>query len=550
MANDATQLSFLNDNSKAEEQPVECLGMTFKNEDERREYFREELRKKLPELKKIEGFPLGEDEDIIALSNPPYYTACPNPWINKFTKKWEKNHQEIDTIQEPLSVDVSEGKNDPIYTAHTYHTKVPYKAIMKYMLHYTNPGDIVYDGFAGTGMTGVAAQMCQNEVLVKDIMGASFSGKAVGKRNAILIDLAPAATFIANNLSKKTLLPDTHRELQRVIDSLKSEYSWSVSTLGKVVEKETFNSEKEIKEFYINNQNDFGTINYVIWSECYLCSSCNNEFNYWEATVDEKEKKYKIKDLYCPHCNAKLVKRNLRKSYTYEYDKIAKEVIKFPKSVPIKINYTRNNKRKTKKPDWYDIEVLKIIKKSDNISNINKVLFGEGVETNRLIKDGIKYYHQVYTSKTVEILNRFLSLSQNTFLRNDAQFLLGSTISRLSKFNRYMPKHNRHVGPMANALYLPPLAAEINPISQLQLQLNKLLKAWSENQYSGNVISTQSSTTVSIEDNSVDYIFIDPPFGSNIMYSELSYVREAWMGVFTNNEKEAIEKQSSKQIIK
>ena len=31
---------------------------------------------------------------------------------------------------------------------------------MRYILHYTSPGDIIFDGFAGTGMTGVAATLC------------------------------------------------------------------------------------------------------------------------------------------------------------------------------------------------------------------------------------------------------------------------------------------------------------------------------------------------------------------------------------------------------
>jgi hypothetical protein len=60
------------------DQPVTVFGQTFTNEEERRIFFREELRKKLPDLKKIEGFPIGEDEDILNLSDPPYYTACPN----------------------------------------------------------------------------------------------------------------------------------------------------------------------------------------------------------------------------------------------------------------------------------------------------------------------------------------------------------------------------------------------------------------------------------------------------------------------------------------
>jgi len=50
---------------------VECLGLTFENDEERRKYFLEKLREKLkdPEFRKIEGFPIGSDEDILALSD-------------------------------------------------------------------------------------------------------------------------------------------------------------------------------------------------------------------------------------------------------------------------------------------------------------------------------------------------------------------------------------------------------------------------------------------------------------------------------------------------
>jgi hypothetical protein len=43
-----------------EEKRVECLGMTFESDEERRAYFLEKLREKLkdPEFRKIEGFPL------------------------------------------------------------------------------------------------------------------------------------------------------------------------------------------------------------------------------------------------------------------------------------------------------------------------------------------------------------------------------------------------------------------------------------------------------------------------------------------------------------
>ena len=53
--------------------PVECLGQTFESDDARREHYTELLREKLKdsEFRKIEGFPIGEDEDILALSDPP-----------------------------------------------------------------------------------------------------------------------------------------------------------------------------------------------------------------------------------------------------------------------------------------------------------------------------------------------------------------------------------------------------------------------------------------------------------------------------------------------
>jgi hypothetical protein len=147
--------------------------------------YRERLRQYLqdPAFRQIEGFPLGSDEDILALSDPPYYTACPNPFLPEIIAQWQAERAAVrQTFQfasdkleslsyhrEPFAADVSEGKNDPIYNAHSYHTKVPHKAIMRYILHYTDPGDIVFDGFCGTGMTGVAAQLCGDRKAVEEL---------------------------------------------------------------------------------------------------------------------------------------------------------------------------------------------------------------------------------------------------------------------------------------------------------------------------------------------------------------------------------------------
>ena len=222
--------------------PVTCLGQTFANDAERRAHFTALLREKLqdPAFRQIEGFPHGTDEDILALSDPPYYTACPNPWIADFIAEWEAQKpapvEGEHYHREPFAADVSEGKQDPIYNAHSYHTKVPYKAIMRYILHYTQPGDIVFDGFCGTGMTGVAAQMCGFRDMVMSLgyqvksdgtilqEEVDEDGKKIWKafsmlgiRHAVLNDLSPAATFIAYNYNTPPNITAFENEAESIL---------------------------------------------------------------------------------------------------------------------------------------------------------------------------------------------------------------------------------------------------------------------------------------------------------------------------------------------
>lgn len=151
----------LHDQDGTVTQAVECLGLNFPSEQARREHFLTLLAEKLkdPTFRKIEGFPQGTDEAILAMSDPPYYTACPNPFLEDFVRHYGKPYDpSVKYSREPQTIDVSVGKTDPLYKAHSYHTKVPHLAIVPSILHYTEPGDIVLDGFGGSGMTGVAAQ--------------------------------------------------------------------------------------------------------------------------------------------------------------------------------------------------------------------------------------------------------------------------------------------------------------------------------------------------------------------------------------------------------
>ena len=86
---------------------------------------RQELRRRLPELRKLPGCPTGSDDDIIAMSYPPYYTACPNPFIAEWLNALERTSDEGRVDPGPFASDISVGKGNAFYKAHSSPTKVP-----------------------------------------------------------------------------------------------------------------------------------------------------------------------------------------------------------------------------------------------------------------------------------------------------------------------------------------------------------------------------------------------------------------------------------------
>ena len=246
-------------------QPITCLGMTFESEDARREYFLERLKEKLPELRKRPDFPHGEDEDILRMSDPPYYTACPNPFLADFVAHYGRPYDPDEEYhREPYAVDVSVGKTDKLYRAHPYHTKVPHLAIVPSILHYTKPGDVVLDGFCGSGMTGVAAQWCGTapESYRKELEARWKSeGREApewGARRVVLGDLSPAATFIAANYNIPFDVDEFAEAARKLLDDVEEEVGWMYETL---------HSDGKTK----------ARINYTVWSEVFSCPECAGE---------------------------------------------------------------------------------------------------------------------------------------------------------------------------------------------------------------------------------------------------------------------------------
>jgi DNA modification methylase/predicted RNA-binding Zn-ribbon protein involved in translation (DUF1610 family) len=536
--------------------PVECLGINFSREEERREYFREKLKEKLkdPEFRKIEGFPRGSDEDILNLSDPPYYTACPNPFIDDFIRHFGRPYDpEEKYSREPFAADVSEGKNDPIYNAHSYHTKVPHKAIMRYILHYTDPGDIVFDGFCGTGMTGVAAQMCGNKEAVeslgyevkKDGTILDESGKPfskLGARFAVLNDLSPAATFIAYNYNTPVDAKAFEREAKRILKDVEEECGWMYCTLSSEKPEDIERAKSLLKnrgKDFAKELSGWGKINYTVWSDVFSCPECGGEIVFWEAAVDKEAGK--VSDEFpCPHCGAVLTKKRMERVIETKFDSAIGETVKQAKQVPVLINYSKGKKRYEKKPDEFDLALIEYIEKSEipYWYPTEPMMFkGEkwGDTWRAGYHEGITHVHHFYTKRNLWVLAAVYSRLDFQV----AKLLFTSQIVNLSRLNRYRPGVSFPYNPLSGTLYVGSQVSESYVFTALINRIKRLVDAFYLKEcYSS--IGANSATALKIRKSSTDYIFTDPPFGGNLMYSELNFLWEAWLKVFTNNEPEAI----------
>jgi len=271
--------------------------------------YKKDLAEKLSQLKEIDGFPKGSDEDIIALSQPPYYTACPNPYIKEFIEKHDSvyNPESDDYKKLPYTDDIDTNKNDKLTNAHSYHTKSPWHAIQQYIEHYTKPGDIVLDCFTGSGMTGIAAQKA--------------------KRNAILLDLSPIASYLAYNYNTSISPNKFLSKAGEILDELDNELGW-------LYETHHTNGEKAV-------------INSIIFSENFKCPHCNTEFVLWHFAVNHKEKK--MDDPFtCKSCGASNKKSDCTKVFENFLDTSLDKVFKQSKVTPVEIVYTYK-KKDTKK---------------------------------------------------------------------------------------------------------------------------------------------------------------------------------------------------------
>jgi 16S rRNA G966 N2-methylase RsmD len=503
--------------------------MTFENDEARRAYFSEELRKKLqdPEFRKIKGFPIGSDEDILNLSDPPYYTACPNPFLASHVEEYSRPSELAEKYSRiPFASDVKEGRHEPIYLAHTYHTKVPWKAVLPFVLAYTKPGDLVVDGFAGTGMVGVACRKAGEPALVHEASqrdGVTFNS---GGRRCVVSDISPIATHIASVYNAVWSFEDFEHEAASV---LREAYS-QVGQLYRTVDK--FGDSCEVK--------------YYVWSDVFGCPSCGHEDTYYGYSYSKSEKTY-LATFKCRQCDVDLAKNALERRFETVFDSAIGSSIRVVKQRMVLRSYINKKGRRIHESCCdVDLDVLSEVQSKnlpDNVPTEKIPYMHMTHERNNLEALGVTHFHHFFTRRNAIAISCILEAinKRDQPMRRALTFWLTSCLPKLSRLMNY---NADGIGRVTKGIfYFASVSQEFSPFAMLQRSIRDLRGCFDALRRPVSppiFVGTSAAQHIGLPDSSVDYIFTDPPFGENIYYADLNYIWEQWLRVRTNFKDEAI----------
>ncbi len=385
-----------------------------------------------------------------------------------------------------LEEHIEVAKNLTSYRAHSYHTKVPPEAIIPFIRAFTHPGDTVFDPFCGSGMTGVAALM--------------------EGRNAILSDLSPAAVHISRNYTSPCDPEAFLSALARVEKLVKPTIEWLYRPGG---------CERMVE--------------YTTWSDIYRCPACQECICYWDVVQRSGGKPGDSVD--CLACGARSRKADLQ--WVAE-----KPVVSHTSS--------QANRIESHEPAPEELALVADASSAAIPYWFPQVPFGAEREMWRSAHRamGITDVSQFFTRRNLHALaalrHAIISTSEAR-VREALLFAFTACVNRASR--RYQWNAKRPTNVMTGTLYISSLRYEWNVWSLFRRKAADVLRYYQNFPMTAGraqVFQRSATDLDCLPDRSVDMVFMDPPFGSNIFYADSSLLWEAWLGALTDDTAEIV----------
>ena len=394
------------------------------------------------------------------------------------------------------------GRGDPVYMAHGYLTKVPVPAIMPFIEAYTSPDDVVVDPFAGSGMTGVAAAALGRRARLFDI---SVLGQHIG-RNYV-------------NLVERDLLVKQADEVVRLTrERLADVYGVTCQACDRRAQL--------VK---------------TIWSFQVACSGCGQPVSYYRAMEATGWSKREMK---CPGCGTGVTSKNRRVGEVAEVDSIScvcsskqREQPATPPQIAVSLD---------------ELSYPRVEITPDRQMYKAQALGRSGLTT-------VASYYAPRNLAVLTVLHEQIGRVEDAALRQKLLFAFTSVLTRASKRYQWSPVRPLNA---ANAnYYVASVFYEWNVFDLFERKVESMIRSddWLRSMRSDDTLfgpgqfdldvtyELASAETIPLPDASVDYVFTDPPFGSNLFYADMALFQEAWLDGFTDVTQEAVVDRGSKK---
>lgn len=378
----------------------------------------------------------------------------------------------------PMTSDIRGGKGSVFYRAHSYHTKVPVESIVQLIEHYTNMGDVVVDPFCGSGQTGVAAVLTG--------------------RHAVVSDLSPAAVHIARGYTVHVDPVSFGQVASRLLDGLAP------------LERELYGVPG-------------GRIEYTVWSDVFRCSTCAREILFWEAAVDHRAGQVK-RSLSCPVGHGPFNKSELDWAGTRPVQRnISVDGQRARAVAPVCASSDRGAHDRSGIPLWYPTEPWERWREMWRAQHDV-----QGIDTSA----------DFFTDRNLWALAALwdaIGQIDDEAIQTGLRFVFTASVNRASR--RYQWHPSRPTNVLSSTMYLASLNYEFNVFSLFRRKLSTITQMYEQTWLAPGSCEVHLGSADSLDwlaDGVADYVFTDPPFGSNIYYGDSSFLWEAWLGERTD----------------
>ena len=387
-------------------------------------------------------------------------------------------------------------RTDPVYNCHSYLTKVPVGAIQPFIETFTRPGELVVDFFAGSGMTGVAALTLNRRAGLSDI------------------------SVLGNHIATGYLTDVPAHQIRAAADQV-------VAT-----------ARKALGSLYMTNRaSDGAKVEMIrtIWSFIYLCPACGHEMVFYEALIERGGVPQR-----CPSCGGPFARRSWPRG----------------EDVPVEVVVHGENARQVGQGVCEtDRRRMRAASEDGRLRKVPSLPIEEDREMfsrSGLGRSGMTETGKFFSPRNgIALLELWQAINdvENEAIRQKLRFAFTAILPRASM--RYQWSANRPLNAQNQTYYIAPVYFEWNIFDLYRRKVNAVIRANEAVFIGGTLFSTDKLCDVSykiasadklahLDDNSVDFVFTDPPFGSNIFYSDMNLFQEAWLGETTDHSREAV----------